>query len=115
MPSRLYHETSRFLKKIMVSAGVSWEGKTKHYSIDTDRPKVNSENNIQLLNDNLLPGCRRLYPRNNYVFHQTWASSHTSRVTQAHLEEATQDSSRRMNGLHKVQNVTKLMTEYGTL
>ena len=25
--SCLYHETSRFLKKIMVSAEVSWEGK----------------------------------------------------------------------------------------
>ena len=93
----------------------SFKGKeTKHYFIDTDRPKVNSEN-IQLLNDNLLPGCRRLYPRNNYVFHQTWASYHTNRVTQAHLEEATQDSSRRVNGLHKVQNVTKWMTELGTL
>ena len=66
---------------------------------------VNSENYIQLLDDNLLPVCKRLYPRNNYVFHQNGASSHTSRVTQAHLEEASQDSSRRMNALHKVQNV----------
>ena len=89
--------------------------KNKHYFIDTDRSKVNSENYIQLLDDNLLPGCRRLNPRNNYVFHQNGASSNTSRVTQAHLEEATQDSSRKMNGLHKVQNVTKWMTEHGTL
>ena len=89
--------------------------KNKHCFINTDRPKVNSENYIQLLDDNLLPGCRRIYPRNNYVFHQNGASSHTRRETQAHLEEATQDSSRRMNGLHKVQNVTKWMTEYGTL
>ena len=66
---------------------------------------VNSENYIQLLDDNLLPVCKRLYPRNNYVFHQNRASSHTSRVTQAHLEEASQVSSRRMHGLHKVQNV----------
>ena len=89
--------------------------KNKHCFINTDRPKVNSENYIQLLDDNLLPGCRRIYPRNNYVFHQNGASSHTRRVTQAHLEEATQNSSRRINGLHKVQNVTKWMTEHGTL
>ena len=73
----------------MVSAGVSWEGKTNIHFIDTDRAKVNSENYIQLLDDNLLPDCRRLYPRNNYVFRQDGAPSHTSMVTQAHLEEAT--------------------------
>ena len=89
--------------------------KNKQLRFYTDRPYVNVENYIQLLDDNLLPGCKRLYPRNNYVFHQNGASSHTSRVTQAHLEEATDDSSRRMNGLHKVQNVTKWMTEHGTL
>ena len=89
--------------------------KNKQLRFYTDRPYVNVENYIQLLDDNLLPGCKRLYPRNNYVFHQNGASSHTSRVTQAHLEEATHDSSRRMNGLHKVQNVTKWMTEHGTL
>ena len=31
----------------------------------------------------------RLSSRNNYVFQQDRAPSHTSRVTQAHLEEAT--------------------------
>ena len=89
--------------------------KNKHYFIDTDRANVNSENYIQLLDGNLLPGCRRLYSRNNYAFHQNGASSLTSRATQAHLEVATQDSSRRINGLHKVQNVAKWMTEHGTL
>ena len=87
--------------------------KNKHYFIDTD--SANSENYIQLLDGNLLPGCRLLYPRNIYVFHQNGASCLTSRVTQAQLEEATQDSSRRINGIHKVQNVAKWMTEHGTL
>ena len=113
-PFRLYHEASIFLKQIMVSARVSWEGKKQTITFYTDRPKVNNENYIQLLDDNLLPGCKRLYPRNNYVYHQNGASSHTRRVAQAHLEEATHDSLK-MNGLHKVQNVTKWMTEHGTL
>ena len=59
--------------------------------MDTDRARVNSENYIQLLDDNLLPDCRRLNPRNNHLFHQNGAPSHTNRVTQAHLEEATQE------------------------
>ena len=33
----------------------------------------------------LLPDCSRLYPRNNFVFQQDRAPSHTSRVTQGHL------------------------------
>ena len=36
-----------------------------------------------------LPDCRRINPRNNYVFEQDRAPSHTSMVTKAHLEEAT--------------------------
>ena len=46
------------------------ERKNEHYVIDTDRPKLNSENYIQLLDDiNLLSGCWWVYPRNNHVFH----------------------------------------------
>ena len=66
--SRLYHETSRFTKKVMVSAGVSWNGKTAIHFIDTNKTKVNSESYIGLLNDGLLPDCRRLYPENDYIF-----------------------------------------------
>ena len=39
---RLYHETSRFSKKMMVSAGVSMGGKTLIHFIDTSKTKVNS-------------------------------------------------------------------------
>ena len=65
----------------MVLAGSSWEGKTNIHLIDTRRATVNNESYIQLLDDNLLPKCRRLNPGNNYVFQQDWASSRTSRVT----------------------------------
>ena len=40
--TRLYREISRFTKKIMVSAGVSRNGKTKLHFIDTKKVKVNS-------------------------------------------------------------------------
>ena len=83
--SRLYHETSRFTKKVMVSAGVSWNGKTDIHFIDTNKTKVNSESYIKLLDDGLLPDCRRLYPENEFIFQQDGAPSHTSNATQTHL------------------------------
>ena len=61
-PNRLYHETSRFTKKVMVSAGVSSKEKTRIHFIDTERTKVNSESYKNLLEIGLLPDCRRLYP-----------------------------------------------------
>ena len=84
---RLYHETSRFTKKVMVSAGVSWNGKTDIHFIDTNKTNVNSESYIKLLDDGLLPDCRRLYPENDFIFQQDGAPSHTSNATQTHLEQ----------------------------
>ena len=75
--SRFYHETSRFTKKVMVSAGVSWNGKTDIHFIDTNKTKVNSESYIKLPDDGLLPDCRRLYPENDFIFQQDGAPSHT--------------------------------------
>ena len=66
---RLYHQTERFRKKVMVSAGVSMRGKTRIHFIDTSK-KVNSECYIKLLDDNLLPDCRTLYPDNDFIFNK---------------------------------------------
>ena len=82
---RLYHETSRFSKKVMVSAG----GKTRIHFIDTSKKKLNSECYIKLLDDNLLPDCRTLYPDNDFIFQQDGSPSHTSRITQEHLDANT--------------------------
>ena len=86
---RLYHETSRFSKKVMVSAGVSMGGKTRIHFIDTSKTKVNSECYIKQLDDNLLPDCRTLYPDNDFIFQQDGAPSHSSRITQEHLDAIT--------------------------
>ena len=48
-PSRLYHEQNRFTKKVMVSAGVSWNGKTQIHFLDTSTVKVNADRYIDLL------------------------------------------------------------------
>ena len=89
-PNRLYHETSRFTKKVMVSAGVSWKGKTRIQFIDTECTKVNSESYTNLLEIGL-PDCRRLYPNGDWVFQQDGAPAHSSKTTQEYLDGATPD------------------------
>jgi len=46
----------------MVSAGVSWNGKTEFFFIDPRKTKVNQKTYIDFLKTSLLPECRRLYP-----------------------------------------------------
>ena len=75
----------------MVSAGVLWNGKTKLHFIDTKKVKVNSESYQQLLEKGLLHDCRRLYPDGNFVFQQDGATSHTSRTTQAYLDQSVEE------------------------
>src|SRR6218665_1608951 len=90
-PERLYHETIRFSKKIMVSAGVSMQGKTCIIFIDPQRTKVNGEHYVGLLRDKLIPECRRLYPDDNYIFQQDSAPSHRCRLAQQFLQANTPD------------------------
>lgn len=80
-PTRLYHEKSRFSKKVMVSAGVSYSGKTKIFFLETENAKVNSAAYIRLLQENLLPACRKLHP-SGFILQQDGAPSHTSKATQ---------------------------------
>ena len=89
-PNRLYHETSRFTKKVMVSAGVSSKGKTRIHFIDTECTKVNSESYTNLLEIGL-PDCRRLYPNGDWAFQQDGAPAHSSKTTQEYLDGATPD------------------------
>ena len=96
LPSnRLHHEFCRFTKKVMVSTGVSWCGKTDIYFMDTKTAKVNSECYMKLLDEGLLPDCRRMYPNGDYVFQQDGATSHTSCATHSYLEGSTPCSIRK--------------------
>jgi len=73
----------------MISAGVSWNGKTDVHFFVTKNSKVNSENYIELLGSKLLPDCRRLYPEDDFIFQQDRAPSHTSYATQSFLNSKT--------------------------
>ena len=48
----------------MVSAGISCNGKTNIYLIETYKTKMNCECYINLPDDGLIPDCRHLYPEN---------------------------------------------------
>jgi len=70
--------------KLMVSAGVSWNGKTLIFFIHPQKTKVNQKI-YDFLKTSLLPECRRLYPDNDFVFMQISAPSHRDKVTQNFL------------------------------
>ena len=113
-PNRLYHETSRFTKKVMVSAGVSWKGKTRIHFIDTERTKVNNESYKNLLEIGLLPDCRRLYPNGDWVFQQDGAPTHTSKTTQEYLDGLRLTLFEKMSGLRRAQIATRWTMQSGT-
>ena len=58
--SRFVSQENRF-KKVMVSAGVSRNQKTKIHFIDTNMKKVNAATSFDLLEKALLPNCRALH------------------------------------------------------
>ena len=107
-PNRLYHEMSRFTKKVMVSAGVSWKGKTRIHFIDT---KVNSESYKNLLEIGLLPDCRRLYPNGDWVFQQDGAPARPLRNI---LMELSLNLFEKMSGLRRAQIATRWTMQSGT-
>ena len=61
---------SRFTKKVMVSAGVSWNGKTDIHFIDTNKTKVNSESYTKLPDDGIVPDCILWGPLPYYIVTQ---------------------------------------------
>ena len=75
----------------MVSAGVSWNGKTEIFFIDPQKTKINQKTYIDFLKTSLLPECRRLYPDNDFVFMQDSAPSHRAKASQNFLRENTPD------------------------
>jgi hypothetical protein len=84
-PNRLLRQRAHFTKSIMVSAGVSVNGKTRLHFVESG-VKMNANCYVNmLLHDRLLPDCRTLYPDGNFIFQQDWAPSHSARLTIEYL------------------------------
>jgi len=84
-----YHHRNRFSKKLVVSAGVSWNGKTIFFHRSSN--DVHQKTYIDFLKTSLLPECRRLYPDNDFVFMQDSAPSHRAEATPNFLRDNTPD------------------------
>ena len=83
----LYHESNSNTKKIMVSAALTWHGVTKPFFVNADGIKVNAPLYLQHLKKELFPAIRKTYPREDWIFIQDGASSHTSNLVQDFLQE----------------------------
>ena len=83
------HHRNRFSTKLMVSEGVSWNGKTEFFSSTLKRLK--STRTIDFLKTSLLLECRRLYADNDFVFVQDSAPSHRTKATPNFLRDNTPD------------------------
>ena len=86
-----YHHRNRFSKKLMVSAGVSWNGNTENFFIDPQKTTDNQKTYIDFLKTSLQPECRCLYPDNDFVFMQDSAPSYRAKATQNFLQNNTPD------------------------
>ncbi len=87
-PERLFHQRSRFSRKIMVCGAVSYRGKSKLQIVDPQQTKVDSDA-YQAVLRKLFPSIRRLYPEDNWIFIQDSAPSHRSASTQDFLMHNT--------------------------
>ena len=84
---RLYHTQNKQSLKVMVSCGVSWQGVTRPYFLETKIAKVNAQSYENHLKKQLLPNIDKLYPNNDYIYAQDGATSHTAGSTQNYLKE----------------------------
>ena len=71
----------------MVSAGLTWHGVTRPIFVGKQGVKVNAINYKKHLEKQLFPAIERIYPRNDWIFLQDGASSHTSNLVQEFLNE----------------------------
>ena len=85
--SSLFHETNRQSIKVMISAGLTWHGVTKPIVVSREGLKVNAQNYERHLKRELFPAIKKVYPRDDWIFIQDGATSHTSNRVQRFLNE----------------------------
>ena len=81
------NENDRQSIKVMVSAALTWYGVTKPIFVNRKGMKVNAENYKKHLKKKLLPTMNKVYPRNDWIYIQDGATSHTSNLVQNFLNE----------------------------
>ena len=83
----LCHESNSQCIKVMVSAALTWHGVTKPFFVNAKGVKVDGPTYLQHLKKKLFPAIRKIYPREDWIFIQDGAPSHTSNLVQNYLNE----------------------------
>ena len=83
----LFHPSNRQSVKVMVSAALTWHGVSKPIFVNQKGLKVNAKNYCNHLKKELFPAIRKVYPREDWIYIQDGATSHTSNLVQNFLEE----------------------------
>ena len=79
--------TKRLSRKVMVSAGLCYQGATKPFFVNNEGLKVNAQNYHKHLKNDLFPAIETLINRKDWIFVQDGASSHTSNLVQGFLKD----------------------------
>ena len=75
-PERLYSEGNKFLKKVMVSAVITWKGVSQPFFIGGNGIKANGASYLKHLRDDLIPATEAMYTNKDLTFVQDSAPSH---------------------------------------
>ena len=85
--NRLFHQTNRQTKKVMVSACVTWKGATKPFFVNENGLKINGKMYKKHLEKKLLPEIDRLMKNESWKFIQDSTPYHRSNLVQNFLRE----------------------------
>ena len=86
-PERLYSEGNKFLKKVMVSAMITWKGVSQPSFIGGNGIKVNGASYLKHPRDDLIPAVEAMYPNKDFTFVQDSAPSHRVIQVQSFLKQ----------------------------
>ena len=84
---RLFHQTNKQAKKVMVSACITWKGVTKPFFVNNKGMKVNSKSYKKHLEKELIPEIEKKMNRNDWIFIQDSAPSQRANLVQGFLKE----------------------------
>ena len=80
-PERLYSEGNKFLKKVMVSAVITWKGVSQPFFIGGNGIKVNGASYLKHLRDDLIPAAEAMRLNKDFTFVQDSAPSHRAKTS----------------------------------
>ena len=86
---RLLHQRAKFSRRVMVSAGVCFNGKG-HLHFVSEKAKINADYYVNTLLPALLQDCREQVG-DEYIFQQDGAPAHSANLTQDFLQRNCPD------------------------